>query len=227
MARIFCCLLSMALFSSAVGPQNQPQPAGPQPQTRGRNLAGAGSDLKVNGRVEAQTYCGGGPGPLSVSMKIGLRFTNLSNHRVILARKIPGPLAIRVAESPEALKAGRFQYNPSIDAAVNKLPPSPLLGNTPSSEYFCVLAPGESFEGRVSSVIFASETGEKGLVGKGKHVLQLGLETWPYQWPWYTTIDATKLADRWKKYGQLIRGDIYTEPIPFVIPEKVRVGPCE
>jgi hypothetical protein len=227
MASFYCCLLFSVLFPLAVGPQSQPRPAGRQPQTPGQEPAGAGSNLRVDGRVEAQTYCGGGPVPLSVSMKIGLRFTNLSDHRVILAKKIRGPLAIRVAKSPEALRTERFEYNPNIDAAVDELPGPPMLGDTPDSKHFCILAPGKSFETHVSSVIFASQTGEKGLVGKGKHVLQLGLETWPYQWPWYRSIDASKLADQWKKYGQLIRGNIYTEPIPFIIPEKVRVGPCE
>jgi hypothetical protein len=185
------------------------------------------SKMWVDGKVVAQTYCGGGSDLFSVSMKISLRFTNLSNRPVILARKIPGPLAIRVAKNPEALRIGRFEYNPSIDPAVAELPKSPLLGNTPDSKYFSILPPGETFETRISTVIFGTQTRKKGSVGKGKHVLQLGLETWPYQWPWYTPVDASKLAGRWSEYGHLITGNVYTEPVPFIIPEKVRVEPCE
>jgi hypothetical protein len=227
MARPYLCLLFTVLIPSAGVALNLAPPIGGRHIEQVEKLKGGESRLRVDGKVREQSFCGGGPKLFSVTMKVGLRFTNLSKRPLILARNVQGPIAIRVAKDPEALRAGRFEYNPSLDSAVAKLPDSPQFGNIPNLEYLCILPPGEVFKTQISAVIFGSQTGKKGLVGKGKHVLQLGLEVWPYQWPWHKPIDAAQLADRWKEYGQLITGNIFTEPIPFTVPARATVVPCE
>ena len=227
MTRFHCCLLFTVLFSLAVEPQNQPPSIAAQPQKQDQRPASGESKMRVDGRVVGQTYCDADSRFFPVLLEISLRFTNLSNGAVILSRKIPGPVAVRVAKDLGALRIGNFEYNPTFDWTQAELPKAPSLGNAPDSELFAILSSGESFETHISAHVIGTKTRREGLVGKGKHVLQLGVETWPYQWPWYTPIDAHKLADQWNKYGQLVTGIVYTEPLPFTIPEKVKVEPCE
>jgi hypothetical protein len=160
-------------------------------------------------------------------MKIKLHFINLTSSPLVLSRKIPSPAEVRVANSLEALRSGKLEYNSNLDPAVAELPRSPSFGDAPDLEYFTILLPKQSFETQVSATVFGTRARKEGFVEKGNHVLQLGLDVWPYKWPFSSPVDGHKLAKRWSKYGILVTGYFYTEPIILTIPDKFRVGPCD
>lgn len=226
MGRVFVCLLLTVLCAVLGKAQNHATPI--NGESRGFSKTGEDDTrkIRVDGKVVTQTYCDARSSLYSVSMEISLRFTNLSDRPAILSRKLPSPSEVRVAKTPEALRSQMFEYNPNLDPAVARLPRSPSLGHVPDSRYFTILRPKESFEAQVSTVVFGTQTGKKGFVEKGKHVLQLGMETWPYQWPISAPIDAHKLADEWSEYGHLVTGFLYTEPIDLTIPEDFKEPPC-
>jgi hypothetical protein len=55
---------------------------------------------------------------------------------------------------------------------------------------FVVLAPGEKFETTVRTGVFGADGTSKnrsgnGLLAQGSYVLQIGISTWPYEWPYF------------------------------------------
>jgi hypothetical protein len=97
---------------------------------------------------------------------------------------------------------------------------------------FVRLAPGQSFEALAQTSVFAATdkmeaNGKNGLLAKGSYVLQVGIHTWPYDWPDFTAkIDTRKLKTRWAKYGELATGLVYSDFTPLTIPERFEGPSC-
>jgi len=202
----------------------QEQKTDPLPQER---------DLSVNAQITTQKYCHMDDDSFAVRMEIKLRFTNVSDHPVILAKRIEDPPIVRAARSIEDAKKGNFEYDPNVDFFPGKLPPSPRFGEKPDKEHFITLAPEQSYEARVVSGVFGAIAASKarkgsGLLAQGKHVLQLGVGTWPYDWPYFeSSTDVRQLAERWSSYGHLANGILYSDLVPFSIPDKFDNPLCE
>ena len=102
----------------------------------------------------------------------------------------------------------------------------------PSPKLFVILAPGQSFETTVKTGVFAATdtaeaNGKNGLLAKGSYVLQVGIHTWPYDWPDFTAkMDARKLKMRWAKYGELATGLVYSDFAPLTIPGRFEGPTC-
>ena len=105
--------------------------------------------LSVHGEVVAQNYCHNYHDMFSVFMDLKLRFTNVSDHAVILSKTIESP-NVRAARDTEAGKRGDFLYHPDAHFAVAELHKSPAFKNAPDSKLFVILNAGESFEVLVS-----------------------------------------------------------------------------
>src|ERR1041385_7241547 len=131
--------------------------------------------LAVVADITGQTYCHVDPDSFSVKLAIKLRFTNLSDRPLILARMIKDPPSVRVAKSTRDVQNGNFEYNPITDYFPTELPPAPKFGDTPGTEYFVTLLPKESYESTVTSVVIGAQDAAKrregsGLLSKGPHV---------------------------------------------------------
>jgi hypothetical protein len=191
-------------------------------------------DLSLNLEIVKQSYCHVSDEDFNVEMKVKLKFTNISDHNVILSRKIENPTTVRAAKTVEAGKNHDFEYDPTVDFFTARMPPdAPRFGKTPDPKYFIILAPKETYETTVRSGVFALADASmaarhKGLVTKGNHVLQLGVNVWPYEWPSFSsTTDKNVLAKRWASYGRLETGWIYSDFIPFTIPETFENPQCK
>ena len=80
----------------------------------------------------------------SVRLLIKLRFTNVSDHRVILAKLVESPLLVRAAKSGQDAEKGNLEYGPNVDYFPTELPASPRFGEKPDVEHFIILAQHES-----------------------------------------------------------------------------------
>jgi hypothetical protein len=189
--------------------------------------------LSVHAEVVAQSYCHNYDDMFSVFMDLKLHFSNLSGHAVILSRKIESPNIVRAARDAEAGKNGVFLYSPDPHFTVAKLPKSPSFRSIPDSKLFVILKPGESFDGLVHSGVLgakgeATGTPVNGLLSHGSYVLQVGVSTWPYEWPYFeAATDSQMLKQRWAKYGELSTGLVYSDFVPFVIPEHFKNPRCK
>jgi hypothetical protein len=191
-------------------------------------------DLSLNLEIVQQSYCNLGDEEFIVGMEVKLKFTNISDHNVILSRKIENPVTVRAAKTAEAGKNHDFESDPNADFFTAHMPPSaPRFGKSPEAKYFVTLAPKESYETTVQSGLTALFDAalapkHKGLLTRGAHVLQLGVNVWPYDWPYFTArTDKEVLAKRWRNFGRLETGFIYSDFLPFTIPEKFESPRCK
>lgn len=189
------------------------------------------NEVSLRIEVVGQSYCHVDDESFSARLGLRLRFTNSSDHSVILARKLVPPEVVRVARDADAGHKGDFLYAPNPDYFVNKLPNAPRFGDAPDPKLFVVLSPGESFETVGTSGVFGANDVAKahrgGLLAKGSYVLQVGVTTWPYDWPNYTSkVTSQELRKRWLKYGNLVAGLVYSNFAQFNLPEHFENPPC-
>jgi hypothetical protein len=201
-------------------------------QTAKENDVGT-SDLSLKTKVLGQKYCYPDSVGSSMYIDLGLRFTNVSDHPVILSRKIESPDVVRVAGSVEAAKKEDYDYDPHGFSVVQELPAAPRFGKSPDPKHFVILPPGASYETTVPSGVLGvinPSPAEKvrGLSSGNSYVLQVRVGTWPYQWPYFeSAADVRKLADRWGTYGRLAYGTVYSDFTPFSVPKEFKNPPCK
>jgi hypothetical protein len=215
--------LLIVLFATCV--PLQCQTARDQPSQQSTKPLPQQRDLSVKAEIITQSYCHVDDEAVIVRMDIKLRFTNVSEHAVILAKRVESPPIVRAARTIDDAEKGDFEYDPNVDYFPTELPPSPEFGKKPDEEHFVILVPQQSYDARVTSGVFGATVAARagkgsGLLAKGSHVLQLGVGVWPYQWPYFaTTTDIKELSERWSKYGHLAYGFVYSDFVAFVIPD--------
>lgn len=170
------------------------------------------SHLSMLADVVGQTSCQADNDVFVVTLTLKLRFTNIIRGPVILAREIERPGSVRVGKNAKDVQSGDFEYDPNVDYFPTTLHPAPQFSDSPDAKYFAILQPQQTYEVTVKTSLFAAEDTAKagkgtGLLSRGSHVLQLGIDSWPYQWPDYDSpVSAKELSVRWKEYGHLARG---------------------
>lgn len=206
--------LSFSLVMPMTGQSaNRAQLAGPE----------RGSALTAMAILDKRTYCHSDNTSFVVNMDVLVHLTNTSNSTLILSKRIDSPPVVRVARNSQAAKAGQYEYAPNMDTFYGETPAVPVFGDAPSAEDFVRLAPGESFDASIQTGVFGTKeaTSGQGLVSRGAHVLLLGIDTWPYRY------DITQgLRTKWAQFGELQTGLVYTNFIPFTIPEKFKNPRC-
>jgi len=191
----------------------------------------ASVSLTARVSVIGQSYCHVDDESFAANLKLRVTFSNNAEHIIILSRKIESPTIVHVALSAEAGENGNFVYSPDAHSTVAQLPKGPRFGGTPNPKLFVLLRPGEQFETKVSVPVFgASDTAiakRGGLLAKGSYVLQVGLQTWPYEWPYFSAeASAQDIKKRWMKYGHLAVGTVYSSFAPFTLPEHFETPRC-
>jgi hypothetical protein len=184
----------------------------------------------VRAEVTGQTFCHVGDESFSTFLNLKLRFFNSSNYPVILSRKVRSPI-IRVARDLEAANRRDFLFALYPDFFVAEIPSAPSFGDAPDQSLFAVLAPGETLETTAEATAIGANdpanAGKGGLLAKGSYVFDVGIYTWPYQWPWFREkIDAKELKQRWAKYGDLATEVVYSDFAPFFLPEHFENPRC-
>jgi hypothetical protein len=189
--------------------------------------------LKLTIEIVGQRHCfPDSEGPI-LYLDLLLRFTNLSQHPVILSKRIETPPIIRAAQSLEDAKAGKFDYSPNLDFFVQKLPPAPpSFGKAPNPKQFAVLAPGDPYETTIPSGFWTpvnshSSRRAYGFLPGSVHAMQVGVDTWPYDWPNFVPANARKVSARWATVGDLAYGLLYSEFVSFEVPESFENVSCE
>jgi hypothetical protein len=164
---------------------------------------------------------------LVAKLNLRLRCTNSSGHTVILAGKFESPSIVRAARNTDAANRREFDYAPDVHSLLAEVPPeAPPFGETHDPKLFVMLATGESLDVLVQTSVFALTNPPKGtkgggLLSKGSYVLQVGIHTWPYDWPNFTSkTDLQRLRQRWIKYGELATGLVDSDFAPFTLPER-------
>lgn len=182
------------------------------------------SPLTATFEILGQTYCHVDDESFAVKMDVRLHLRNASSENLILSRRIDSPDVVRVAKSVEAGEAGQFESALNPDTFLIDKPQDPKISDSPSADYFVVLSPGERYEFKSSAFVQGTRqpTSRQQLVSRGEHVLQLGISTWPY----YGYSDVQGLKTRWAKFGDLVVGTVYTDFIPFHIPDRFKAPPC-
>ena len=192
----------------------------------------AGDLLRAHIDVVKQRYCRDDDEAFTASLDLRIRFTNSAGRPVILSRKIEPPPVVRVAVNADAAKKGTFIYAPDAHFTVASLPNSPHFGQAPDPKLFILLSPGESFETLIHTGVFGAYDGAKvtagnGLLPKGSYLLQVGVPTWPYEWPYFgSKNDTQELKQRWSKYGDLVAGLLYTDFAPFTLTQQFKNPRC-
>jgi hypothetical protein len=176
--------------------------------------------LTVHMDIVTQNYCRPDDEAFVANLTLRLRFNNASANTVILSRRIESPAIVRAAHDTEAASHDEFVYAPDAHFMLNKTPPkAPSFRNAPNSKLFATLAPGGNFETLVKTSVIG--------VAKGSYVLQIGVHTWPYDWPYFTAkTDPQELKARWSKYGDLATGLLMSDFASFTISEEHKFPPC-
>jgi hypothetical protein len=182
--------------------------------------------LRLRIELEGQSYCHIDDESFALNMQLALHFTNVSNHPVILSRRIESPSVVRVTRDAEAARRNDWLYDPRPLSIVATLPPAPRFGKTPDPKLFVILNPGKKFTTVVSSGVFGAAKASKATKGSGllaknvNYVLQVGVSTWPYVYPYFESrTTAQELKLRWRDSGDLAIGLVYSDFAPFNIPE--------
>jgi hypothetical protein len=190
------------------------------------------SEIAVKAQILSQSYCHTDLEVYSVQMSVKLGFTNVSDHNVILSRRIESPAIVRVAKTIDDAQKGNFEFNPDFHYYVAELPNSPRFAKSPDPKYFVILTPKQTYELVVTSgALGAVEKGfakKHGLLAKGDHVLQIDVDTWPYAWPHFRpSADNHELAERWRAAGRLVTGMVFSDFVHFTIPGEFNNPPCK
>ena len=219
------CLLFGLSGGVLAFPKPQSRPAVVPLRSRSQSTVSASGALNATFTILAQTYCHTDADSFVVQIAVQVRFTNVSDEPVILLRRIDTPGVVRVARTTEAGEAGQFEYAPNVDRIVAENPPNPPTGDAPSAEYFVVLAPGQSYDVKTSTTVAGTKertAWQRVFVSPGTHVLRLGMSIWPY----YGYPDIEGLRKKWARFGNLQIGYVYTNFVPFHIPEKFKNPRC-
>jgi len=193
--------------------------------TLGLAIASFSSDaeerLTPTAELISQKYCSLDDGLFRVDITLHLKFENRSDKVLILDKQF-GRFTSRniIAKNSESLANRDYEYDPIFDSFADDDPPHFKPATHFLSSNFFLLASGQSFE-RVTTVgLFAwytSAPGRKGAINYGDHVLQIGFPGWRY------AAKASQFEEAWRKFGQLVTEEIYTEPITFQIPRNPQI----
>jgi hypothetical protein len=189
--------------------------------------------VTVHAEVVGQTYCQPDDEDFVVQLTLKISFTNASSKTVVLSRRVESPIIVRAARNAEAASRGDFLYAPDVHFAMNKLPPNaPSFGPAPNPKLFVMLAPRERFGAIVKTSLFgltqkSPRRNGNGLLVKDTYSLQVGIHTWPYDWPNFNAkTKPEELKTRWSRYGELATGLAFSDFAPFAIRANSRPPRC-
>ena len=181
-----------------------------------------GPPLKIDAEILQQRYCSFDKNTYTIKFTIRTRFTNESDHKIILSKYVGGGV-IRdgfVASDAKNLILGIYEYNSDFSHADGTVVylgvETPERFIAPDST-FAILAPGESIRRAAyywadSAGALPGSTPNHATLQPGDHVLSVTL------WPWSHKPGPTEIKKKWEPIGELIYYPFKTGPIPFHLP---------
>jgi hypothetical protein len=181
-----------------------------------------GPPLKIDAEILQQRYCPFDKNTYTIKFTVRMRFTNQSDHKIILSKGVGGGVVFHgvVASDAKNLASENYEYNSNLsiwDGTVVYLQPeTPERFNSPDST-FAILAPGESIRNAGyywadSAGALPGSTPNHGTLQPGDHVLSVKL------YPWSHKPDPIEIHKKWEPIGELIYYPFKTGPIPFHLP---------
>jgi hypothetical protein len=177
--------------------------------------------LKIDAEILQQRYCPFDKNTYTIKFTVRTRFTNQSDHKIILSRRVGGSLRDGfVASDAKNLILGIYEYNSDFSHADGTVVylgvETPERFIAPDST-FAILAPGESIRNAAyywadSAGALPGSTPNHATLQPGDHVLSVTL------WPWSHKPGPTEIKKKWEPIGELIYYPFKTGPIPFHLP---------
>lgn len=182
--------------------------------------------LQATAERISQRFCYGDAETFVLQLKLRLRLVNRTANKLILDKEIGKAwYGVIVARNQEDLAAGKYESNPNIDwffSDKDKLPNEPSLKSPGVG--FALLAPGQAFETEINTGVVAQYDDPheiKGAVRPGVHFFQMKLSAWN------RFTGPEQFEKRWEQFGQLVTGEIKTEPLEIRIPTNPNVENCK
>lgn len=177
--------------------------------------------LVATAEIVSQKYCPVDEKLFNVVLKLRINFENRTSKALIIGKDV-GKFADDqiIAKTKEELALRDYESNPIFDDFGYQDPPDFKPSILLLRSKFVLLEPGKSFETDTTVepfVWYVSTSGRKGAINDGVHVLQLGFVSWGY------TAKYLPFAKAWRKFGQLVTEEIYTEPLDFQIPKNPQI----
>jgi hypothetical protein len=176
--------------------------------------------LQLTTEILGQSYCSIGR-DTSLQLKLRLRYTNLSDQRLIVynGHDLFFQTKIRASDPPgtpaaEVLLLNMRYFDEELERIDARSP----------GRVFAKLAPGASFERELVDGIGVTDgapSGSATTVRPGRYTLQLIVSTW-YQSPKL----AEKLKAQWQHEGFLWSQPLYSIPIKLLISKPPASPPC-
>lgn len=168
-------------------------------------------ELLLTTDIVERRYCVGG------GMLLTLQFIlkNSGSRDLIIFRYANAPHKWKYSRSSKDLRAGRYEH--VISPMMGSSGSAKDLGDSPPTEFFVILKPGQSHIAPntviVAAFISKNDTRKaKDYLIPGQHLLQVVVDNWPYAY-W----DAERYQKRWQSTGHLWIDPVVSQPIPFQI----------
>jgi hypothetical protein len=183
------------------------------------------SPVKVEAEILRQKYCASGNDTYTIKFTVRTRFTNQSDHKIILTKAFGDFLLDgAIASDANSLASGKYEFKPHYEVNFQRIrPETPEQFNSPDSS-FAILAPGESLRDAgyfwaMNAAALPGSTSRFGLQ-PGDHVLDV------YYLPWLHDAKPEAIHKKWEPIGDLIYKTITTGPIPFHLPADPKLENC-
>jgi hypothetical protein len=201
-------LLAALAITLLGGPSDDPQP------------------LKMTAEILSQRYCSDNNKTFDIVFRIRLRIVNQSNKKLIIEKE---PLSLYfhdfgIARNAKDLSAGRYEYHPNVDGAIERAPETSEQFKSPGSN-FAIFAPGEAFQ--LDKDFGAESVGRQQetdsipwTLPPGNHVLQISAATWDFE------TKPEQIRKQWESFGYLVYESISTGSLPFNLPADPKIEKC-
>ena len=155
-------------------------------------------------------------------LKLSMQYKNRGKQRRILYGNSILPIRILISRNVREAKRKRYQIDQQIEYKFSNGPE--LIEGAGPDESFVILQPGSSHTAETEVYIPLPDNdmgSDEGLLRAGNHALQLKVATW-----YWSEEQATKLRERWQKYGDIWSDDVISEPIIFTVKKQHKITNC-
>jgi hypothetical protein len=204
------CITSLLIVAGILS-----QPVGP-------SMSSDQGELIATADIVKQEYCSTEDKLFSVALTVHVKFENRTGKTLILDKQI-GKYADReiIAKSAETLEQRDYESDPIFDSfGLDKDPPHFEPSTNLLHSNFFLLQQGQSFERNITLGTFAwytARAGRTSALNEGGHVLQIGFSSWNFK------ASSSTFAEAWRRFGNLVTEEIYTQPVDFQIPKNPKI----
>lgn len=179
--------------------------------------------LTITANVMGRRYCANTPSMTTLQLRLHLRYTNLSNQKLILYRG--DDLFYQAKIRPRTVEAGAKPYEVVVLNARYLEQENELIEQPQPGKLFIILQPGASYETDTMvgvGVVSKNATRDRNAIIEGEHTLQLLVSTW-----YRSRRTAEKLRADWQRKGILWFDPVLSNAITFNAERPQSLQPCQ